>query len=102
MMDQREKTRGQRYAVYVGIIVAVLYIVFVTISMVALYRLAVSQTARIQSLETVASELTARVLKLESSFTAQASDEKSVGETVRGLDENSKRLKTKVSSILTT
>ena len=96
-MDQREKTRVHRYAVNFGIAIAALYTIIVTILMVTLYRLAVTQTAKIQSLETVTSQLVSRVNKLENSFTAQKSDQNSVGETERVLEEKSERLKTKVS-----
>lgn len=44
--------------------------------MVTLYRLVLTQTARIQTLETVASELAARVYKLERSLTTKGSEEK--------------------------
>lgn len=98
MMNQREKTRGQRYAVIFGILTVALYIVLSTIFSVSLYRIVVSQTARIQSLETVAGELAARVNNLENGFTAQKFDGKSVGEADhRVSEEKSKRLKTKVS-----
>ena len=96
-MDQREKTRVHRYAVNFGIVIAALYTIIVTILMVTLYRLAVTQTAKIQSLETVTSQLVARVHKLENSFTAQKSNQNSVGETERVLEGKSERLKTKVS-----
>lgn len=67
--------------------------------MVSLYRIVISQTARIQSLETVAGTLAARVYKLESSFTAQKSHGRSAGETEGVLEEKSKQLKTKVRLI---
>lgn len=95
-MIQHEKTRGQRHAVNFGIVIAALYTIFATIFMVTLYRLAVAQTVRIQSLETVAGELAARVRRLENSFTAQKTGFKSVGETGHVLEEKSTRLKTKV------
>lgn len=98
-MDQRGKTRGHRCAANFGIAIAVLYIVLTTICMVSLYRIVISQTARIQSLETVAGTLAARVYKLESSFTAQKSHERSAGETEGVLEEKSKQLKTKVRLI---
>ena len=97
-MDQREKTRGHRCAANFGIAIAVLYIVLTTSCMVSLYRIVISQTARVQSLETVAGTLAARVYKLESSFTAQKSHGKSAGET-EGVLEKSKQLKTKVRLI---
>lgn len=99
IMDQREKTRGHRCAANFGIAIAVLYIVLTTICMVSLYRIVISQTARIQSLETVAGTLAARVYKLESSFTAQKSHGRSAGETEGVLEEKSKQLKTKVRLI---
>lgn len=98
-MDQRGKTRGHRCAANFGIAIAVLYIVLTTICMVSLYRIVISQTARIQSLETVAGTLAARVYKLESSFTAQKSHGRSAGETEGVLEEKSKQLKTKVRLI---
>lgn len=97
MTIQREKTRGQRYAAIFGIVIAALYTILATIFMVTLYRLSIAQTAEIESLGTVASELAARVRKLENGFTAQKTDQNSVGGTNRVLEENSKRLKTKVS-----
>ncbi|CAH3195754.1 unnamed protein product [Porites evermanni] len=96
-MDQREKTRGHRCAANFGIAIAVLYIVLTTICMVSLYRIVISQTARIQSLETVAGTLAARVYKLEGSFTAQKSHGRSAGETEGVLEEKSKQLKTKLA-----
>lgn len=96
-MDQRGKTCVRRTFTNFAILTAALYIIIVTILVVNLHRLVVAQFARIQTLETVADKLAARVDKLENSFTAQKTDEKSVGETDRVLEEKSTRLKNKVS-----
>lgn len=96
-MDQHKKTCARRTLINFGILTAALYIIIVTFFVVNLHRLAVSQSARLQTLETVAGELAARVDKLENSFTAQTTDEKSVGETDRVMEGKSTRLKNKVS-----
>ena len=96
-MDQRGKTCARRTFINFAILTAALYIIIVTFFVANLHRLVVSQFARIQTLETVAEKLAARVDKLENSFTAQKTDEKSVGETDRVLEGKSARLKNKVS-----
>lgn len=96
-MDQRRKTCARRTFINFAILTAALYIIIMTFLVVNLHRLVVSQFARIQTLETVADTLAARVDKLENSFTAQKTDDKSVGETDGVLEEKSARLKNKVS-----
>ena len=96
-MDQRGKTCARRTLTNFAILTAALYIIIVTSLVINLHRLVVSQFARIQTLETVADKLAARVDKLENSFTAQKTDEKSVGESDGVLEEKSARLKNKVS-----
>ncbi|KAJ7392570.1 hypothetical protein OS493_010217 [Desmophyllum pertusum] len=96
-MDQHKKTCARRTLINFGILTAALYIIIVTFFVVNLHRLAVSQSARLQTLETVAGELAARVDKLENSFTAQTTDEKSVGETDRVMEGKSTRLKNKLA-----
>lgn len=96
-MDQRNKTCARRTLINFGILTAALYIIIVTFFVVNLNRLVVWQSARIQTLETVTDELAARVDKLQNSFAAQKTDEKSVGETDRVLEGKSARLKNKVS-----
>ena len=95
-MDQRGKSCARRTFTNFAIFMAALYIVIVTFLVVNLHSVVVSQFARIQTLETVADKLAARVDKLENSFTAQTTDEKSVGETDGVLEEKSARLKDKV------
>ena len=95
-MDQRGKTCARRTFINFAILTAALYIIIVTFLVANLHRIVVSQFARIQTLETVADRLAARVDKLENSFTAQTTDEKSVGETDGVLEEKSARLKDKV------
>ncbi|XP_020603222.1 macrophage receptor MARCO-like isoform X3 [Orbicella faveolata] len=96
-MDQRRKTCARRTFTNFAILTAALYIIIVTVLVVNLHRLVVSQFARIQTLETVADKLAARVDKLENSFTAQKTDEESVGETDGVLEEKSARLKNKLA-----
>lgn len=71
-----------------AILTAAIYVTLVTLLMMTLYRVVVMQTARIQTLETVASELAERVYRLEKSFKAQGFDEKTVSKTDRALQEN--------------
>ena len=96
-MDQQGKTCARRTFTNFAILTAALYIIIVTSLVVNLHRLVASQFERIQTLETVADKLAARVDKLENSFTAQKTDQKSVGETDGVLEEKSARLKKKVS-----
>ena len=96
-MDQRGKNCARRTLINFGILAAALYIIIVTVFVVNLYRLVVSQSARIQTLETVADELAVRVDKMElNGFTAQGTEKTPVGETERDLEEKSARLKNKV------
>lgn len=96
-MDQRGKACARRTLINFGMLTAALYIIIVTFFVVNLHRLVVSQSARIQTLESVTDELAARVDKLENSFTAQRTDQEPVGETGRVLEGKSARLKNKVS-----
>ena len=95
-MDQRGKNCARRTFINFGILTAALYIIIVTFFVVNLHRLVVSQSTRIQTLETVADELAARVDKLENSITAQGTEKTPVGENERDLEEKSARLKNKV------
>lgn len=95
-MDQRGKNCARRTLINFGILTAALYIIFVTFFVVNLHRLVVSQSERIQTLETVADELAVRVDKMENGFTAQTTEKTPVGETERDLEEKSTRLKSKV------
>ena len=96
-MEQYDKSRAQRSVMFFGIVVVTMYVICVTAFMVILCRLTVEQSMRIQALETVTGELTARVDILQNKFTAQSTNKKSVGEADRLFADKSFKTKTKVS-----
>lgn len=100
-MEKRDNPRARGILISFVILIALIFVILVTVIIFNLYRLTLSQSERIQTFEAVVGELTARVHKLEARFTAQKTDdEKSVGETDREPKEKSekdKRLRNKVS-----
>lgn len=89
-MEKRDNSRVRSNLISFVVLIAAIYVILITIFVVTLYRLTVTQSAKIQTLEAVAAELAARVDKLETSFTAQRSDETSVGDTDREGQEKTK------------
>lgn len=100
-MEKREHSRARSNLISFVVLVAAIYVILVTVFIATLYHFTVRQSARIRTLETIAGDLAARVHKLEASFTAQGSGEKSVGETNQELQKTTeKHLRNKVSLLL--
>ena len=96
-MDRNEKPRARCCnLISWAILTAVIFVILVTAFMFTVDRLVAMQTARIQTLETVASDLGARLRKLEASFKEQRSDEETVIKTDRNVQTNTKNSRNKV------
>lgn len=96
-MDRKEKPRARCCnLISLAILMAAIFVVLVTAFMFTVNRSVVMQTARIQTLETVVSDLAARLRKLEASFTAQRSDEETASKTDRNVQTNTKNSRNKV------
>ena len=87
-MEKHDKPTAYRTVMFFGIVVVTMYVICVTVFMVILCRLTVEQSIRIQALETVTGELTARVDILQNKFTAQPTNKNSVGGAAELLKEN--------------
>ncbi|XP_074633805.1 uncharacterized protein LOC141892428 isoform X1 [Acropora palmata] len=75
-MDSSKKT-GVRSCNWItfAILTSLIYCILVTVFMLTLYRVVVIQTAKIQTLQAATSNLEARVRKLETSLSAERSEE---------------------------
>ncbi|XP_029184741.2 collagen alpha-1(X) chain-like isoform X2 [Acropora millepora] len=75
-MDSSKKTRVRSCNwITFAILTSLIYCILVTVFMLTLYRVVVIQTAKIQTLQAVTSNLEARVRKLETSLSAERSEE---------------------------
>lgn len=103
-MEKRGHSRARSNLISFVVLIAAIYVILVTVFIATLYHFTVSQSARIQTLESIAGDLAARVHKLEKSLTAQENqenDENPVGETNQDAKETTeKRLRNKVILIL--
>lgn len=84
-MEQGSKPRVRYFSwISLVILMTAIYVILVSVFMVTLYCLVLTQTTRIQTLEAKTIELSARVYKLEISLTdIKRSEAKSVSETDR-------------------
>lgn len=84
-MEQGSKPRVRCFTwISLVILMTAIYVILVSVFMVTLYCLVLTQTTRIQTLEAKTIELSARVYKLEISLTdIKRSEAKSVSETDR-------------------
>ena len=84
-MEQGSKPRVRYFSwISLVILMTAIYVILVSVFMVTLYCLVLTQTTRIQTLEAKTIELSARVYKLEISLTdIKKSEAKSVSETDR-------------------
>lgn len=98
-MEKRDHSRARSNLISFVVLVAAIYVILVTVFIATLYRFTVKQSARIQTLETIADDLAARVYKLETRFTAQGTQESEEGGTNQERQERTeKRLKNKVTN----
>lgn len=98
-MEKRDHSRARRNLISFVVLVVAIYVILVTVFIATLYRFTVKQSARIQTLETIADDLAARVYKLETRFTAQGTQESEEGGTNQERQERTeKRLKNKVTN----
>lgn len=80
-MEKRDHSRARSNLILFVVLAAVIYVILVTVFIATLYRFTVKQSAKIQTLEAIADDLAARVYKLETRFTAQATEENDEGGT---------------------
>lgn len=75
-MDSSKKTRVRSCNwITFAILMSLIYCILVTVFMLTLYRVVTMQTAKIQTLQAATSNLEARVRKLETSLSAERSEE---------------------------
>ena len=80
-MEKHHHSRVCRNLISFVILAAAIYVILVTVFIATLYRFTVKQSARIQTLETIVDDLTARVYELETRFTARGTQESDRGGT---------------------
>jgi len=80
-MEKRDHSPARNNLILFVVLAAAIYVILVTVFIATLYRFTVKQSAKIQTLEAIADDLAARVYKLETRFTAQATEENDEGGT---------------------
>lgn len=98
-MEKRVLSRAHSNFISFVILGAAIYVILVTSFIATLYCFTVKQADKIQTLEAIVDELAARVYKLETRFTAQATQESDQGGNDRERQESTeKRLTNKVTN----
>ncbi|KAL9963484.1 hypothetical protein ACROYT_G026995 [Oculina patagonica] len=93
-MEKRGHSRARSNLISFVVLIAAIYVILVTVFIATLYHFTVWQSARIQTLESIADDLAARVYKLETRLTAQENqenDEKPVGEMNQDVKETTEK-----------